>query len=176
MDNLSQIYYLTMESIGTISNDQMGEHLRKIGSVSHLDLPRIFSEFAVKPVSVIENAIVERFNINIKGSNNAFIDIHEVEGKLCYAKIFFLFGLHQLIKISSSEKKINSLMNENIGPPNMEASLTMRGVILEKNSLVYNAGSSIVVTNNSITLTQREFQIHIYESSFFRLLFGPYII
>ncbi len=176
MDNLSQIYYLTMESIGMISNDEMGELLRKIGSVSHLELPEIFREIAIKPIPIIENAFVERFNINIKGSNHAFIDIHEMDDRLCYAKIFFLFGLHQLINIFSSEKKINSLMHENIGPPDMEASLTIRPFIGEKNSLVYNAGSSIVVTNNSIAITHKEFQIHIYESSFFRTLFGPYII
>ena len=64
-------------------------------------------------------------------------------------------------------------MHENCDSPDMRASLKLRPLI-GKDCLLYDSGDAIIVTNHSIVLTQKEFQIHIYEPDLFVLLFPFY--
>ena len=171
MNNLNQVYYLAMESISVLDNVEMAEQLSKIGSVNQKDFPKFVSDFAVKPQPIFGEASVERFTLNIPGSQKAFIDIHEIEETFIYAKIFFLFGIHQFLKISSYEKKIDGLMLENNGPPDMQASFNLRPHV-GPNCLVYNPGDAVVITNSSVSMAQKEFQLHIYDFGIFEILFG----
>jgi len=170
MDNLDQVYYLAMESVGVLDNQEMGEQLAKINSRNQKDFPKYVYEFAVKPVPIFEGAEVERFTLNIPGAKTAFVDIHEVEEAFIYAKIFFLFGIQQFIKTSSYEKKIDALMHKNNGPPDMQASFKLRQFVGPK-CLVYNPGDAVVITNNTTEMAQKEFQIHVYDFSLFDVLF-----
>ena len=171
MNNLNQVFYLTLESIGILDNIEMGEELKKIGSKNQKDLPNWVKEFAVKPVGIIETAQVDRFLISVPGANNACIDIHQIDDAFYYAKIFFLFGIHQFMKNSAYEKNIDSLMHENFAQPNMQSSLKFRPLI-GKNCLVYTPGDVVVVTNRTTVLTQKEFQIHLYDPGLFDLTMG----
>ena len=40
MNNLNQVFYLTKESIGLLSNSEMGDELKKIGSKNQKDFPK----------------------------------------------------------------------------------------------------------------------------------------
>ncbi|MBC8548653.1 MAG: hypothetical protein H8D23_03285 [Candidatus Brocadiales bacterium] len=170
MDNLDQVYYLAMESVSLLDNDEMGEQLAKVGSRNQKDFPKSVYEFAAKPVPLVEGAHVERYTLNISGAQTAFVDIHEIEETLIYIKIFFLFGIQQFIKTSSYDKKIDNLMHKNNGPPDMQASFKLRQFIGPK-CLVYNPGDAVVITNNTIEMAQKEFQIHVYDFSLFDVLF-----
>jgi hypothetical protein len=174
MNNLNQVFYLTKESIGVLDNSEMSDELKKIGSKNQKDFPKWISEFAVQPVPILATASVDRFTLEVPGAQTAFIDIHEIDDAFYYAKIFFLFGIHQFIKNSSYEKNIDSLMHENCGSPDMRASLQLKPIV-GKDCLLYDSGDAVIVTNHSIVLTQKEFQIHIYEPEFFVLLFPWYI-
>ncbi len=173
MNNLNQVFYLTKESIGVLDNSEMSDELKNIGSKNHNDFPKWMSEFAVQPVPILATASVDRFTLGVPGAQTAFIDIHEIDDAFHYAKIFFLFGIHQFIKNSSYEKNIDSLMHENCGSPNMKSSLQLRPLI-GKNCLLYDSGDAVIVSNHLIVLTQKEFQIHIYEPDLFALLFPFY--
>ena len=173
MNNLNQVFYLAKESIGVLNNTEMSDKLKELGSKNQKDFPKWISEFAVQPVPILATASVDRFTLEVPGSKTAFIDIHEIDETFHYAKIFFLFGIHQFMKNSSYEKNIDTLMHENYDSPDMRASLKLRPLI-GKDCLLYDSGDAIIVTSHSIVLTQKEFQIHIYDTELFALLFPWY--
>ena len=53
MNNLNQVFYLTLESIGILDNIEMDKELKKIGSKNQKDFPNWVKEFAIKPVGII---------------------------------------------------------------------------------------------------------------------------
>lgn len=172
MKNLLPIYNVAIDSIDKINNEELSEKLIQLNCSNIKTLPNWIYQTMVKPQPIIPNANVERLSIHIKGSRNAFIDIHEIEGFVRYVKIFFLFGIAQFIKNSYYKKNIDTLMHENFGQPNMQSSFKIR-LVIGKNCLVYTPGDAVVVTNHSIIFTQKEFQIHIYEPALFDLTMFP---
>jgi len=171
MDNVNQVYYLVMESLGILNNNELGEYLKKMGSFNQKDLPKFVSEHMVIPDTIVDGDVVDRFTLNIPGAKTAFIDVHSIDDTFIYAKLFFLFGIHQFMKIASYEKRIDTFMHENNGPPHMQASFKLRPII-GPNCLVYNPGDAVIVTNSIVTLSQKEHQIHIYDFTLFDLMFG----
>jgi len=129
----------------------------------------------VKPEPMFQCDLVERFTLQIPGAQNAFIDTHEIDGITIYIKIFFLFNILQIINKSSYSKRIDNLMLKNNDFPNMQLSISFRKLTGQKNCYVYNHGNAVIISNSGISMAQQEFQIHIYDSDMFELLFGLFV-
>jgi len=171
MDNLHQVFYVALEAIGELDNAEFGDRLKKVKSINIRDFPAWIYESIVKPVPIVSDASVERYSIDIPGSNIAFIDNHEIHGVVCYSKLFFLFGVHQFLKSNKYSKIIDDLMFRNFGPPDMKTSLIMRPFVGNK-CLAYRSDDVVVITDITTQLAQKEFQIHLYNYSFFQLISG----
>lgn len=171
MDNLHQVFYVALEAIGELDNTELGNNLKKVKSTNIRDFPAWIYASIVKPMPIVSGASVERYSIDIPGSNIAFIDNHEIQGVVCYSKLFFLFGIHQFLKSSKYSKMIDELMLKNFGAPDMKTGLIMRPYVGDK-CYVYRTDGTIIITNNTTQLTQKEFQIHLYNTSFFQSIIG----
>jgi len=168
MNTIIPIFNTALNSINKINNEKLSEKFIKQNCSNIKDLPNWIYETMPRPEPLFTYANVERFSLDIRGSHNAFIDIHELDDLVIYVKIFIVFGILQFIKHSYYEKNIDSLMQKNFGSPDPMLSPQIKQMI-GKNSYGYIKDDLVIITYKQNLLNTKEFQIHIYEShSFFQ--------
>tara|TARA_B100001971_G_C18115688_1_gene496677 strand:+ start:459 stop:977 length:519 start_codon:yes stop_codon:yes gene_type:complete len=171
MNTIIPIFNTALNSINKINNEKLSEKFIKQNCSNIKDLPNWIYETMPRPEPLFTYANVERFSLDIRGSHNAFIDIHELDDLVIYVKIFIVFGILQFIKNSYYEKNIDSLMQKTCGAPDPILTLQIKPMI-GKNSYVYIKDDLVIITYKQILLNTKEFQIHIYESNSFFQGFG----
>ena len=170
MNILDQLFYTVKDSIGVLDNVAMGEKLMQLNAVNQMSFPKWIADYYVKPVPIIESAIVDTFTIYIPSLIYSIIDIHEIESFVKYVKIIImidLIGLRQFVEILITRKKINTLMFHNFSSSNVEASQKLSALTGKKNCAVYSNNDLVVTTANSIYHLRKEFQIHVYDHELF---------
>jgi len=166
MSNWRKVFDIAKDSIGVLNSSELGIKLKNVDSVAHKDLPNWITESIVPPDPIIETASVNRYDINVPAASPAFIEIHEIDKFVKYAKIYFVFTITRVFRNYYYSKKIDTVMNQSFGSPDMKISSILRNVV-GKNFLAYTPGNVVVLTNNSVAHISKEFQIHIYDPVLF---------
>jgi hypothetical protein len=170
MVNINRILHLALDFIGERMDGTLEDHLEDMGSDNINNLPHWLYDSYSKPTAVINGSDVERFIINVDGSNTSFIDIHSYEKRIFYIKTFALFGVHQIFKTKSLEKKILLFAQDNIGSVNDKLTRALQPVVGPESMTIINSEIAAIL-NHANQLGQKEYQVHFYQIDVFNALF-----
>ncbi len=170
MGNLNRVFHIANNAIGKASDGTIEDELESIGAANIKTFPSWILQTMVKPVPVLAGAEVERYSIDVENANTSFIDIHTYEEEIMYAKIFFLYSIHQIFKIKGAGKKVSVLAQKHFGNHDDMLTQRLRPVVGPENR-TYMQDNVALVTCVSSAMAQKEFQLHFYLRGFFEALF-----